>query len=38
MNVDFPGVGQAGTFYVILGLMAAILLGLVVLFRRRGWL
>ncbi len=38
MNVDFPGVGQAGTFYVILGLMAATLLGLVVLFRRRGWL
>jgi len=38
MNVDFPGVGQAGTFYVILALMAATLLGLVVLFRRRGWL
>ena len=38
MNVDFPGVGEAAAFYVILALMAATLLGLVVLFRRRGWL
>jgi magnesium transporter len=38
MNVDFPGTGDTGTFYVILVLMAATLFGLVVLFRRRGWL
>jgi magnesium transporter len=38
MNVDFPGDGESVTFYVILALMAATLVGLVVLFRRRGWL
>ena len=38
MNVDFPGEGEAFSFCVILGLMAATLFGLVVLFRRRGWL
>jgi len=38
MNVDFPGVGESVTFFVILGLMALLLLALVVLFRRRGWL
>ena len=38
MNVDFPGVGQGITFFIILALMAVLLLGLVVLFRRRGWL
>ena len=38
MNVHFPGEGEAGTFFVILVLMAALLFGLVVLFRRRGWL
>ena len=38
MNVDFPGEGDSGTFYIILVLMAATLFGLVVLFRRRGWL
>jgi magnesium transporter len=38
MNVHFPGEGEAVTFFVILGLMALLLLGLVVLFRRRGWL
>ncbi len=38
MNVQFPGEGQGVTFFVILGLMALLLLGLVVLFRRRGWL
>ena len=38
MNVDFPGEGDTGTFYIILVLMAATLFGLVVLFRRRGWL
>ena len=38
MNVEFPGEGQTGTFFLILVLMAAVLVGLVVLFRRRGWL
>ncbi len=38
MNVHFPGEGQAITFFVILGFMAAMLVALVVLFRRRGWL
>ncbi len=38
MNVHFPGEGEAVSFFVILGLMAVVLLGLVVLFRRRGWL
>ena len=38
MNVDFPGAGDTGTFFIILVLMAATLFGLVVLFRRRGWL
>ncbi len=38
MNVHFPGEGLAITFFVILAFMAALLLTLVVLFRRRGWL
>ena len=38
MNVHFPGEGESITFFAILGLMASVLLGLVVLFRRRGWL
>jgi magnesium transporter len=38
MNVQFPGEGQPVTFYLILGLMAVMLAGLVILFRRRGWL
>ena len=38
MNVQFPGEGQPVTFYLILALMAAMLAGLVILFRRRGWL
>ncbi|MGH2475354.1 MAG: magnesium transporter CorA family protein, partial [Candidatus Limnocylindrales bacterium] len=38
MNVHFPGEGEAVTFFLILALMAALLVGLVVLFRRRGWL
>ncbi len=38
MNVHFPGEGEGVTFFFILGLMALLLLGLVVLFRRRGWL
>ncbi len=38
MNVHFPGEGEALTFFVIIALMAVLLAGLVVLFRRRGWL
>ena len=38
MNVHFPGEAESVTFLVILGLMALVLVGLVVLFRRRGWL
>ena len=38
MNVHFPGEGESVSFFLILALMAAVLVGLVVLFRRRGWL
>ena len=38
MNVHFPGEGLAVTFFAIIALMAVLLLVLVVLFRRRGWL
>jgi len=38
MNVHFPGEGQPLTFFLILVLMALMLVALVVLFRRRGWL
>jgi LPXTG-motif cell wall-anchored protein len=36
--VVFPGEGEAFSFYIIIGLMAVLLVGLVILFRRRGWL
>jgi Mg2+ and Co2+ transporter CorA len=38
MNVLFPGEGAAITFYLIIALMAILLVALVILFRRRGWL
>ena len=38
MNVQFPGEGETITFFLFLALMAAVLVGLVILFRRRGWL
>src|SRR3954469_2212122 len=38
MNVQFPGENQAITFYLILVVMAVLLVALVILFRRRGWL
>jgi magnesium transporter len=38
MNVAFPGEGEPVTFYLILALMAVLLVALVILFRRRGWL
>ena len=38
MNVQFPGEGESITLYLILALMAVLLVALVILFRRRGWL
>jgi magnesium transporter len=38
MNVKFPGEGEVYAFYLILALMAVMLVALVILFRRRGWL
>jgi magnesium transporter len=38
MNVLFPGEGESGTFVAILALMAVLLVAMVWLFRRRGWL
>jgi len=38
MNVFFPGEGEAITFYLIIALMAVVLVALIILFRRRGWL
>jgi magnesium transporter len=38
MNVLFPGEGESSTFVVILVFMAVLLVAMVWLFRRRGWL
>jgi magnesium transporter len=38
MNVHFPGEGESVTFFAILALMAVVLVTLVIVFRRRGWL
>ena len=38
MNTPFPGQDEPITFFLVLGLMAAMLVALVILFRRRGWL
>jgi len=38
MNVHVPGEGDTLAFYVVLGVMFAMLVGLVAYFRRRGWL
>lgn len=38
MNVHVPGEGNIGAFWIILAGMAALLIGMVVYFRRRGWL
>jgi len=38
MNVPVPGEGAPGAFIVILVLMALLLIGMVLYFRRRGWL
>src|SRR3954447_5478166 len=38
MNVRVPGEGSTAAFYEIAGVMLILLIGLVLLFRRRGWL
>ena len=38
MNVKVPGEGFRDAFYIVLGLMVAMLVGLILFFRRRGWL
>src|SRR5881396_3858024 len=38
MNAPFPGGKEAITFFLILALMAMMLVALVILFRKRGWL
>jgi magnesium transporter len=38
MNVPVPGEGMPLAFWLILGVMAAMLVALVVVFRKRGWL
>ena len=38
MNVAFPGAGAPSGFWLVVLAMVAILVGLIVFFRRRGWL
>jgi magnesium transporter len=38
MNVGVPGEGDETAFWIITGVMVAILIGMVAFFRRRGWL
>src|SRR5438034_5474683 len=38
MNVRVPGQGTIGAFWIILGVMVVMLVGLLALFRRRGWI
>jgi magnesium transporter len=38
MNVHVPGEGQTAPFWMILGGMLVVLVGMVSYFRRRGWL
>jgi magnesium transporter len=38
MNVRVPGEGAIGAFWMIIGVMLVVLVGLVGFFRRRGWL
>jgi magnesium transporter len=38
MNVKVPGEGFRDAFYFVIAFMAAVLIGMVVYFRRRGWL
>jgi magnesium transporter len=38
MNVRVPGQGNIGAFWIVLGAMMVLLVGMVAFFRRRGWL
>jgi len=38
MNVRVPGEGDVAAFWIVLGLMVALLGGMLYVFRRRGWL
>jgi magnesium transporter len=38
MNVRVPGEGSIAGFWAVLGFMVVVLVGMVVFFRRRGWL
>jgi magnesium transporter len=38
MNVKVPGEGNVEDFYVVIGFMFLILVGMVLWFKRRGWL
>jgi magnesium transporter len=38
MNVGVPGEGDIGAFWIIVGFMVALLVGIVAFFRHRGWL
>jgi LPXTG-motif cell wall-anchored protein len=38
MNVGVPGEGDSVDFFVIVGSMLVLLVGMVAYFRRRGWL
>jgi magnesium transporter len=38
MNVGVPGEGDSGDFYIVIGLMVVILVGMLTYFKRRNWL
>jgi magnesium transporter len=38
MNVGVPGEGDDTAFWILAGVMLALLVGMVTFFRRRGWL
>ena len=38
MNVGVPGEGDTTDFWVIVGAMVALLVGMLAYFRKRGWL
>src|SRR5215211_1055746 len=38
MNVRVPGQNAIGAFWIVIAVMVAMLIGLLVIFRRRGWL
>jgi magnesium transporter len=38
MNTGVPGEGHIGAFWIIVAAMVTMLVGLLIFFRRRGWL